>query len=418
MRILFISWPFPPYGGMSQRSVYFANNLTLREHQVDVLASNPSRSFHGYDEAMVGLVADAVRVQRTYPGIFHHLRYAIRKAKAGATSDSGRMLSLLWGGLDKALSPLTSLEWFPIGLWHGAILCRKNHYDVLYCHGDPFIANVVASLLKRLFEVPLVIYIGDPRYFGTCSRYRRVLRRLEHSCLKAADRVVVNCPETLEGYRRHFPGIGKDKFSVITDGFDDTRFREIGSEPADRFRILYSGVFYNESREPLELLKALARLKADGANDDIELLIAGEEPGRYQQLIDELKLDDSVIFLGHQPHDRVIGLQKGAAVLLLIGWSGGYQLPGKLFEYFAARRPILSIRYDRDDVASSIVSRYQRGLVADNDADAIAGAVSRLRELWQQGELDSSFDLTETREFTWDKLSGDLERVCRLAVQN
>lgn len=404
MKILMIAYPFPPYGGMSQRTVYFANHMADKGHQVDVIAATPSILFHGYDDGLVSLISDKVRVHRTFAGTLHHLRYRIRHInKKIRNDDSGIVLKI-----DRILSPFSTSEWLPLGFLRSARLCRSNDYDLVYCHGDPYIANVLALMLKKIFKVPWVMYVGDPRYFGIYSSFKRVLKRLESVCLKSASSIVVNCPETRDGYLRHFPEIERKKYHVITDGFDRRRFDEIAGETSEKFRIVYTGVFYNSVREPVELFKALGSLAGEGLGE-IELVIAGEEAGRYRKIIGEQGLDGRVRFLGHQPHDRAISLQKGATVLLLIGWSGGYQVPGKLFEYLAAQRPIMVVRYDKDDVASRIVDRYQSGVIVDNNAGEVAATIRKLHGLWKENRLEAAFNLDEKEEFTWEKLSGDLE---------
>lgn len=414
MKILMIAYPFPPYWGMSQRTAFFANNLARKDHQVDVLAANPSKNFHGYDEGLVDLISSDVHVHRTYAGPFHHLRYGIKRILSKSGKQNKYLSPSIYSKIEKILSVLTSLEWFPIGLLKGYRLCKKNKYDVLYCHGDPYIANVIACTLKKIFNTPLVIYIGDPRYFGIYSKYKRVLKHLENVCLSNANRIVVNCPETLNGYLHYYPKISRGKYTVITDGFDENRFKEIVAEPGDKFRIVYTGTFYSSLREPLELIKAFARI----GYDDVELVVAGEEAGEYQNSIEENRLAGKVKFLGYLTHDKVISLQKGATVLLLIGWAGGYQLPGKLFEYLAARRPIMVIRYDHADVAANMVARYKSGVVVNNDAEEIADAIEELYGLWKENMLDTSFSLNEKKEFTWENLSEELEDLFEMTVKN
>lgn len=408
MKILMIAYPFPPYGGMSQRTVYFANYLADKGHKVDVIAAMPSSHFHGYDEGLVSLISDKVQVHRTFAGTLHHLRYHIKRInKKLGRDDSGIALKI-----DKILSPFSTAEWLPVGFLRSIRPCRNNDYDLVYCHGDPYVANVLALMLEKIFKVPWVMYVGDPRYFGTYSSYKRVLKHLENACLKSASSIIVNCPETRDGYLRHFPKTERKKYHVITDGFDRRRFAEITGEPSEKFRIVYTGVFYNSVREPVELFKALGSLAGEGL-EDIETVIAGEEAGRYRKIIGDQGLEGSVRFLGHQPHDKVISLQKGATVLLLIGWSGGYQVPGKLFEYFAARKPVLVISYDGDDVAAKMVNRQRRGLVVNNRADEIREALIKLHGLWKGNELDQSFDLEELTEYTWERLAGNLEQVLK-----
>ncbi|MFH1370997.1 MAG: glycosyltransferase [Planctomycetota bacterium] len=396
LKILMISYPFPPYGGMSKRNVYFANRLVEKGHQVDVLSINPSRHFHGYDSSMVDLISPQVRVHRTYAGLFHHLGHRFGLLKT------------------MGLASVATAEWFPYGLWRAFWLCRKNRYDAVYCHGDPFLSHLIAYLLKKKFGIPLVAYIGDPRSFGVYSKGRLVLRTLEPMCLSSADQIIVNCEETLDGFVHHFPFMTRDKFTVITDGFDERRYETVPPESSDKFRIVYTGVFYQGSREPFEFFNALKQLNGER----VEALIAGTVPRDYIDYVSDNGLSDKVIFLAHQSYNRVIALQKGASLLLVVGWGLGYQLPGKVFEYIAARRPIFVIRNDDKDVASKLVLNCKRGVSVANDAGKIASSIRNLYGLWQTGKMDSAFDLTTLRQFDWSNLADNLEEVLLHVVKN
>lgn len=396
MKILMLSYPFPPYGGMSQRNVYFANHLVAKGYGVDVLAVNPSRHFHGYDADMVKLISPAVRVYRIYAGLVHHL---ICKYK----------------GLRGVISPLmATFEWLPYGLICGYNLCRKNQYDVVYCHGDPFISHLLAYILKKRFGIPWITYIGDPRYFGAYSKFKFILKSLEPKCLGYADKIIVNCQETLDGYLQHFPFLEKERFTIITDGFDRARYETIPAELSDKFRIVYTGIFYQRWREPFELFKALEQLN----NRKIELVIAGTVSDNYINFVKDRGLDGKVVFLGHQPHRRIVSLQKGASLLLALGWAEGYQIPGKIFEYIASRRPIMVIKKDDNDVASRLIEKHKRGVTIENSAARIAEVIQKLYELWEQGRLKSSFDLSELEEFEWSKLTDQLDRAMLDVVGN
>jgi hypothetical protein len=94
----------------------------------------------------------------------------------------------------------------------------------------------------------------------------------------------------------------------------------------------------------------------------------------------------------------------------------GYQVPAKLFEYFAAKRPILAIKYDEADIAGRLVEERNRGLVVQNRRDMILQALEQLYLLWKNNRLDTCFSLEEMPEFTWerivDKVEGALYAAC------
>jgi len=394
---------------MAVRSAYFANHLCEKGHKVDVLTINPSRKLHVYDDELSSIVLPQVRVYRTYAGLLHHIRYGcdnLFSKKIYGMPGSRGFLAWYQTMLVKFFFPLVGAEWLFYGMFWGIILCCRNKYDAIYSHGNPFISNVVPYMLRKIFRVPWLNYISDPRYFGVFSQGRRISKTLEDRFLNNSDKIIVNCPEMIDGYMKYFPRLDRDRFVVITDGFSRVRYDSIEPEKSGRFRMVYTGAFYTELREPYELFYALSELK----QMDIEFLASGVIPDKYRDFIRDNNLEDVVTILESQPLKRVVALQKGATVNVNLGWPGGYQLPGKLFEYIGARRPIMAVRNDDRDIGSKYVIRYKRGISVANNRGQICRAVKELYELWERGELESAFDLGDIEEFEWSNLTDRLEK--------
>jgi glycosyltransferase involved in cell wall biosynthesis len=77
--------------------------------------------------------------------------------------------------------------------------------------------------------------------------------------------------------------------------------------------------------------------------------------------------------------------------LLLIaadaGGRGAGVIPGKVFEYVAAERPILAA-VPPDGAAGRLIEEIGAGIVApSDDADALRLALVELHERWKRGEL-------------------------------
>jgi hypothetical protein len=75
-------------------------------------------------------------------------------------------------------------------------------------------------------------------------------------------------------------------------------------------------------------------------------------------------------------------------------------MPSKLFEYFAARRPILAVSADEHDLVAPLIGKHRRGLIAANREDDIEDALRNLIGLHRRDGLDSSFDLSLLREYS------------------
>jgi hypothetical protein len=93
--------------------------------------------------------------------------------------------------------------------------------------------------------------------------------------------------------------------------------------------------------------------------------------------------------------DKIPSLLIGADVLLFLGPHGELQVPGKLFEYIAAQRPILCIKGDERDPSLRILQSLNRGVIVDNEKENIFSGVIRLYNLYRKQELEKIFDLRE-----------------------
>jgi glycosyltransferase involved in cell wall biosynthesis len=112
----------------------------------------------------------------------------------------------------------------------------------------------------------------------------------------------------------------------------------------------------------------------------------------------------------HEAHQH----QLDADALLLITAPGQRSVASlKLFDYIGAGVPILALA--EGNAAARIVQDYRLGLtVPANDATAIATALERLLDGWQQperanGEGGLGFDRAEAqKQFDWHNLAGRL----------
>jgi hypothetical protein len=95
-------------------------------------------------------------------------------------------------------------------------------------------------------------------------------------------------------------------------------------------------------------------------------------------------LEGALVALGPQDHASAVREQRSASVLILpLRNDPQYRpiLPGKLFEYLAARRPVLGIG-QTDGAMARVLSETRAGVTAGwEDAAAIR---SFLEEAWRQ----------------------------------
>jgi glycosyltransferase involved in cell wall biosynthesis len=301
-------------------------------------------------------------------------------------------------------------DWMPWAVAKGLALMRRHRYGLLITYGFPFSCHLAGRVLRAVRPMPWVIHQGDAWSFapGTgLPRWRGAVdRRLESGVLARADRIVVNTAETVDGYVRHFPRVPRSRYAVIPTGYERRVYDEAAPERPRAFRLLYTGAVSSVGRGQWTLLEALAALKQRGITD-VECVMAGNLPAELEAHARALGLNGAVDFRGFQSAPRVASMQKGAHVLVLFGMPGGLQVASKLFEYYAAGRPLLVVTYDDQDIAARDVVSRRRGIVAPNRAADLAESILHLHGLWKQGTLDRTFDLATNPALTWEQ-AGEL----------
>jgi glycosyltransferase involved in cell wall biosynthesis len=154
---------------------------------------------------------------------------------------------------------------------------------------------------------------------------------------------------------------------------DEPAPRDRGAEPG---RIVYTGTLV-ETPAMLRFLEALARRLSyePGRRGHVTLVIAGPYGEEYEARVRELDLADIVRFVGPLPNAEARRLQREADVLLLVRNEGpGYEamVPGKLYEYLAAGRPIVAMVGTSE--ASGIARDCGAAVAAPHDGEAAVAA--------------------------------------------
>ena len=421
-KAIFIAYRMPPIGGSRAiRLANFAEYLTEFSWELDILTIDPTPEFSCYDESLQdGLQKDGITIFRTYPGLLHRLGiFSSKKSFRRIRMNNGGYLSRLLQGILKLLKRLHSIEWYPFATWQGMKMLQRQQYDLIFSASSPFVCHLVGATLKKLSHLPSVVEYGDPWLHTPHRGYNKLSfqlrRQLEEVVLQNAEKVIVTTEATKRLYLKEYGFLKDDAVEVLTSGFDPKDFTVGFNDRVDKdeFRIVYTGSIYGV-RDIKPFLMALDRFihSNRAAGKEIEFYCVGRIED-VESLTLMKKLRDVVKLTGFLPFMEALSFAKSADVLLLIGNTGGVQIPGKVFTYFGVKRPILTILGGKDDPLSGLGDGIlkKRGLVVDNDVDAIEKAIQDLFLLHEQGRLDETFDLTDASEFHWDNIVKALDAI-------
>ncbi len=425
-KLLICAYYFPPIGTpRSYRWREFVTHLYSKGWKIDVLTIDTSNKHPNYDSKLLDNLPTEVRIFRTYPGIMHHFSSLLLSKDADnrePTSSenpsplkqrAGRSLFRIFEkSLRTVFIPDEAVTWLPFAILKGRKLTNENSYDVIISSGFPFTCHIVGYFLKSLSGgKPWIADYGDPWVDNpsfTLPKWRFLIdKKLEARILKSVNKLIFTTDGTKEHYLNLYPFLKSEDVKVITQGFSYKEFHESLPESTDKFRIVYTGMFYKDG-EPFRFFDALKRVTEIWK--DLEVVIAGNITNEeYKRYTEKNGLSEVVKFIGFVSNKRSLALQKGASVLLLIGHGGGIQVPGKTYEYIAAKRSILSVKIDNADIASKIVERFKRGISVENDPPKISESIILLYNSWKNKHLESEFNLEDVDEFSWDRLADKLE---------
>jgi glycosyltransferase involved in cell wall biosynthesis len=253
-------------------------------------------------------------------------------------------------------------------------------------------AHLIAAALQCLTRIPWVADFRDPWRGGPFRQIRYAgLDRwdawLERHVFRKAARIVFASPTMTEDACRRYPFL-KTKATTIINGFDGEMIEPAThkqNSSTEAFVLAHAGEFYGP-RTPLPWFAALRRAVA--ASEDSRraprLLLIGPESYRgraLREIGNEAGVGEHVNVLGRLGRAESLRILAESDALVLAGSVGAgaeLQIPNKLFEYLALRRPILA-NLPKKHPATDILRNARADAVVCEPDDEAAMAEGMLR---------------------------------------
>lgn len=406
IRILFISYFFPPMGGAGvQRSQKFVQYLPA-EGFLPVVVTGPGLSNSRWTPADSTLLA----------GIPSHV--CVHRAEGPVPESTGMLRSRLetWLGLRNAFSKWWTKSAIELASEAG------NDARLIFATMSPFQSANVACAVSRRLEIPWVADLRDPWALDEMMVYPTWLhRRVELSkmerLLSTATLIVMNTPEAVTALKSELPRLRDRAIVSITNGFDQDDFAlPVESRVGSKFRIAHSGYLHTDlglqlrrrrfyyllggarpgvdilTRSHAILLEATERwcTQRPDVRKDLEIVFAGKTSGEDQALAQRSNLSPLIRFTGYLSHAESLQLIRTADLLFLPmhNLPSGKRsriVPGKTYEYMASGRPILAAVPDGD--ARDFLSQSGTGLICrPDDPLAMIQILDRVYTAWKRGQ--------------------------------
>lgn len=271
-------------------------------------------------------------------------------------------------------------------------ICRAHAIAVIYTTLPPFSSALLGYRLKRRTGLPWVVDYRDLWHGDVLREWvgpvrRRLELTLERRLMRAAD-VIIAVSEQKTAYLRKLHPAAKARWETLTNGYDPETYAGLLAEPRrpDKFiDFVYTGRLF-KNRRGYAFAEALGRLAAEQpelvAPVRVHIVggVAPEIRAHYDELLRQYGIGQLFHFHGDVGHIEAMRMQTQTDYLLLIvdtGETSDGVIPGKLFEYVAARRPIFALT--DPGATQTIIERAGIGRVVP--AEAVEPCKAALREL-------------------------------------
>jgi len=417
---------FPPAGGGGvYRPLSFVKYLSRMDWDITVITPKPGE-FWISDPSLESQVPEGVRIIRT--GSFSAGRMlGMLKGRrpgeqAGARSAGGFEIMRRAG--EFFLLPDTYTGWRPFAVRAASQLCREERFDALYSTSPPDSTQLAALKVASRFGIPwladfrdpwISLYLRDP----VSAVHRKILEGMEMRVARGADTVAVTTrwqQDTLSG---RVPSCNTVR---IPNGYDEEDFTEEMEGPPDGpLQITHCGML-TLGRRSHTFLDGLSRFleSVPGAREKIRVTFIGARESVNEEWDDIEGLGGTVTFEDTIPHAECVLRERKSHVLLLIKHDDERYnglVPGKLYEYIGARRPVLALAPPGE--AADIITGLRRGEVAGpGDAGEVAAALERIYSVYLDGKLDTVYDLSPQPGFSRRSAAESLDRELGLIAAN
>ncbi len=417
-RLLIITYYWPPTGGSGvQRWVKFSKYLPEFGWQPVVYTpENPEQLAR--DESLLADIPACAEVIKTRINEPYELYRRLTGGKQGqevnpvnAQQKNWKQRLSLWVR-GNCFIPDPRISWVHPSVRFLKKYLAEHPVDAVVTTGPPQSVHLIGLGLKKALGLHWIADFRDPwtemfyyKHLGLSAAADRRHRRLEQAVLDGADTVVSVSPPVAADFQAKT----RTPVVLITNGFDEADFPSFdgpspsfagltGESPAGapgvqvsadqkkwpaeyldapapqrprtEIRLVHTGLFAADGN-PLNLWDALAR-RCDADPDfraRLQIRLAGKVDAAITDAIRARGLGDNLVELGYLPHDETVREQRAADILLLpLRREPEYAkvLPGKIFEYLAARRPVLGIGQE-DGAAATVLRDAGAGEMFDWD---------------------------------------------------
>jgi len=407
-KVLLIGYPFPLRQGGSPRLLGLAKYLPEFDWQPIILTApldeKPDRTYRVVETPYRNALGFWIKLLRF--SLDEDLRRQV-KQRLGVTAKKSPLDNLLTFIGEIVNYPDSDKGWKPFAVKSGDEVIRKETIDAIISTSAPLTVHIIASELKKRYKIPWLADLRDLWSQNHNYYYSPVRKwfdtRLELKTLSTADALITVSPPWAE----KLSSLHKGKATyTITNGFDPAEVNDPPANLTAKFTITYTGLIYPGKQDTTRLFAALSELISERVIDpnSLEVRFYGAPENWLDREIERYGLSGIASQYGQVSRSVALQKQRESQLLLLLDWDDPQErgtYPGKIFEYLAARRPILATGGSAEGVVALLLKETGTGIWAPRVADVKEALNKLYLEFKAQGKLSCHGDEAQVYKYSY-----------------
>ncbi|WP_081210867.1 glycosyltransferase family 4 protein [Salegentibacter sediminis] len=424
-KVLIIAYYWPPAGGPGvQRWLKFVKYL--REFEIEPVLFIPENpSYPITDKKLESEVPDNLQIIKrkifepySLAGLFS--KEETETISSGIIADEQNqtwLQSLMLYIRGNFFIPDARKFWIKPSVKFLKDFLQKEDIDTVITTGPPHSIHLIGMNLKEELPIQWIADFRDPwtqiGYHSKLKLTKKAQKKhelLEGEVLNTADKIIVTSHTT----KAEFESKTKKPVFLITNGYDEVKF----SEPIlsdKKFSFSHIGSLLS-GRNPKFLWESFRELIEEDADfkESFRLRLVGRVSPEVIKSIKENRLEEHLELIPYVSHREALIYQRKSQVLLLLEIDSIETrgiIPGKLFEYLNAKRPILAIGPEKWDVQKILEETGAGECFEYSDKEAMKIKLKKLFSAFKTANLNS--EPQHIAQYSRKMLTGKLANLLR-----
>jgi glycosyltransferase involved in cell wall biosynthesis len=361
-KVLIVTYYWPPSGGAAvQRWLSFANKLVHAGWEVYILTVDERfATYQLRDETLSSQIDSRIQVHTTKTfepfGFYQYLfgKNSIPKPAFSNETDPSFTKKIARFIRGNFFIPDPRKGWKKYAVPKALSIIKSHDIRNVITAGPPHSTHFIGREIKSTKRVK---WIADFHDLWTDVIYydmlyhlpivKKIDLKLEQNILENADLVFTVGDQYREKLLSKSDRLDEKKFEVIRIGYDETDFKKQASEQPEqeKFIITYTGSIA-DYYQPGIFIEALKNVLPQHLSVPVLLRFIGVLSGGVRQLIIDAGLEYILDEKGYVSHGEAIEYLRQSTILLLVNpvtRDEAMVIPGKLYEYLAAEKPIINV---------------------------------------------------------------------------